>query len=57
MEFLITFQIYEIKKGQSWDLMTLQMRMLTWVNLQIHVIDKEVEDSDNQTTEETMNIN
>ena len=27
------------------------------MNMQIHVVDKEVEDSGNQTTEKTININ
>ena len=31
---LIPFQIYEIKKGQPSDLMTLQMRRPAWVNMQ-----------------------
>ena len=53
---LIPFQIYKIKGGQSQDLMTIQMRP-TWVNMQIHVIDKEVENSGYQTIEETMNTN
>ena len=53
---LIPFQIYKIKGGQSQDLMTIQMRP-TWVNIQIHVVDKEVENSGNQTIEETMNTN
>ena len=54
---LIPFQIYEIKEDQLQDLMTLQIRRPTWVNLQIHVVDKEMEGSDNQTTKETMNTN
>ena len=54
---LIPFQIYEIKGCQSQDLMTLQMRRPTLVNMQIHVVDKEVEGNDNQNTEETMNTN
>ena len=54
---LISFQTYKIKEGQSQDLMTLQIRRPTWVNLQIHVVDKEVEDSGNQTTEEMTNTN
>ena len=33
------------------------MRRSTWVNMQIHVVDKEVEDSDNQTIEEMTNTN
>ena len=49
---LIPFQIYEIKESQSQDFTTLQMRRPTWVNMQIHMIDKEVEDNDNQTIEE-----
>ena len=48
--FVITFQIYEIKEGQSQDFVTLQMRRPTLMNLRIHVVDKEVEDSDDQTT-------
>ena len=56
-QLLIPFQIYEIKEGQWQDLMTLQIRRSTWVNMQIHVVDKEVEDSGNQTTEETTNTN
>ena len=55
--FFIPFQIYEIKEGQPYNLMTLQMRRMTWVNLQIHTIDKEVEDSSKQTTKETVNTN
>ena len=54
---LILFQIYEIKEGRSQDFMTLQIRRPTWVNLQIHVVDKEVEDSGNKTTEELTNTN
>ena len=54
---LIPFQIYEIKEGQSQDLMTLQMKSPTWVNMQIHVVDKEVKDNGNQTIEETTNTN
>ena len=54
---LITFRIYEIKKDQLHDLMTLQMRRPTLVNLQIHVVDKEEEESGNQTIEEMTNIN
>ena len=37
--------------------MMLYMRMPTFVNLSIHVIDKEKEDSDNQTTEAATNTN
>ena len=54
---LITFRIYEIKKDQLQDLMTLQMRRPTLVNLQIHVVNKKDEESGNQTTEEITNIN
>ena len=54
---LIPFQIYKIKGGQSQDLMTLQMRRPTLVNMQIHVVDKEVEDNGNQNIEETTNTN
>ena len=49
---LIQFQIYKIKRGQSKDLMILQMRRSTWVNMKIHVVDEEVEDIGNQTTKE-----
>ena len=56
-QILIPFQTYKIKEGQSQDIMTLQMRRSTWVNLQIHVVDKEVEGGDNQTTEEMTNTN
>ena len=45
------FLIYEIKESQPHDLMTLKMRRRTLVNLRIHMIAKEVESSDNQTTE------
>ena len=55
--FLVPFQIYEIKDGQPQDFMTLQMNRLALMNLRIHVIDKEVEGSDNQTTEEPTNTN
>ena len=55
--FLIPFQIYKIKEGQSQDLMTLQMRRSTWVNMKIHMVDKEVENIGNQTTRETTNTN
>ena len=54
---LITFQIYEIKECQLQDLMTLQMRRPALVNLRIHMVDKDVEDSGNQTIEETTNTN
>ena len=54
---LITFRIYEIKKDQLQDLMTLRMRSPTLVNLQIHVVNKEEEKSGNKTTEEMKNIN
>ena len=33
------------------------MRRPTWVNLQIHVVDKKVEGSDNHTIEEPTNTN
>ena len=56
-QFLIPFQIYKIKEVHSQDLMTLQIRRPTWVNLEIHVVDKEAEGSGNQTTKETMNTN
>ena len=52
---LITFQISEIKEGLLQDLMTLQMRRPTLVNLRIHVVDKDEKDSGNQTSEETTN--
>ena len=54
---LITSQIYELKESQLQDLMTLQMRRSTLVNLRIHMVDKEMEDSGNKTTEEMMNKN
>ena len=37
---LIPLQIYEIKEGQPQNLMTLQMRRLIWMNIQIHVVEK-----------------
>ena len=55
--FLISFQIYKIKEGHLQDLVTLQMSKETWMNLQIHVVDKEVEGSGNQTKKETTNTN
>ena len=55
---LISFQIYEIiEENQSQYLMTPRMRKPTWVNMEIHVVDKEVEDNGNQTIEETTNTN
>ena len=45
------FLIYKIKESQPHDLMTLKMSRRTLVNLRIHMIAKEVESSDNQTTE------
>ena len=54
---LSIFQKYEIKEGKPQDLMTLYMRMLTLVNLRIHMVDKEKEGSGNQTTEATANTN
>ena len=55
--FLISFQIYKIKEGHSQELVRLQMRRATWMNLQIHVVDKEVEGSGNQTTKDMTNTN